>query len=199
MFSADDAVKWTKDGKTVLLVREETNPEDVEGMRAAVGILTGRGGMTSHAALVARGMGQVLHRRLPAPSTSTLSARPIKADGKTFKEGDCAHPQRHPGHGLRRSARHDRRRPRTRASCEFMKLADEIRTMNVRTNADTPEDAGNAIEFGAEGIGLFRTEHMFYGKGSEEPLFILRKMIMSELEAERREALEELFPFVKRT
>jgi pyruvate,orthophosphate dikinase len=81
---------------------------------------------------------------------------------------------------------------------DFMKLADDIRAMNVRTNAETPEDAGTAIEFGAEGIGLFRTEHMFYGKGSEEPLFILRKMIMAGSEAERREILEELYPFVKR-
>jgi len=81
---------------------------------------------------------------------------------------------------------------------DFMKFADEIRVMNVRTNAETPEDARTAIEFGAEGIGLFRTEHMFYGTGSEEPLFLLRKMIMSGSESERRAALDELYPFVKR-
>jgi pyruvate,orthophosphate dikinase len=81
---------------------------------------------------------------------------------------------------------------------DFMKLADEIRVMNVRTNAETPDDTGIAIEFGAEGIGLFRTEHMFYGSGSEEPLFILREMIMAGSEAERRATLDELYPFVKR-
>jgi pyruvate,orthophosphate dikinase len=196
VFSANAAVKWTKEGKTVLLVREETNPEDVEGMRAAVGILTGRGGMTSHAALVARGWGKCCIVGAGALDIDVVG-KTIKVDGKTFKEGDVL--TLNGTRGLVYVGALDMidatENPRF---VDFMKLADEIRVMNVRTNAETPEDAGIAIEFGAEGIGLFRTEHMFYGKGSEEPLFILRKMIMSGSEAERREILEELYPFVKR-
>jgi len=196
VFSADDAVKWTKAGKTVLLVREETNPEDVEGMRAAVGILTGRGGMTSHAALVARGWGKCCIVGAGALDIDVVG-KTIKVDGKTFSEGDVLTLNGTRGLvyvgelGMIDATENPR-------FVDFMKLADDIRAMNVRTNAETPEDAGIAIEFGAEGIGLFRTEHMFYGKGSEEPLFILRKMIMSGSEAERREILDELYPFVKR-
>jgi pyruvate,orthophosphate dikinase len=196
VFSADAAVKWTREGKTVLLVREETNPEDVEGMRAAVGILTGRGGMTSHAALVARGWGKCCIVGAGALDIDVVG-KTIKVDGKTFNEGDVL--TLNGTRGMVYVGELDMidatENPRF---VDFMKLADDIRAMNVRTNAETPEDAGLAIEFGAEGIGLFRTEHMFYGKGSEEPLFILRKMIMSGSEAERREILEELYPFVKR-
>jgi pyruvate,orthophosphate dikinase len=196
VFSADAAVKWTKEGKTVLLVREETNPEDVEGMRAAVGILTGRGGMTSHAALVARGWGKCCIVGAGALDIDVVG-KTIKVDGKTFNEGDVL--TLNGTRGLVYVGELDMidatENPRF---VDFMKLADDIRAMNVRTNAETPEDAGTAIEFGAEGIGLFRTEHMFYGKGSEEPLFILRKMIMAGSEAERREILDQLYPFVKR-
>jgi len=196
VFSAAEAVKWTKDGKTVLLVREETNPEDVEGMRAAVGILTGRGGMTSHAALVARGWGKCCIVGAGALDIDVVG-KTIKVDGKTFKEGDVL--TLNGTRGMVYVGELDMidatENPRF---VDFMKLADDIRAMNVRTNAETPEDAGIAIEFGAEGIGLFRTEHMFYGQGSEEPLFILRKMIMSGSEAERREILKDLYPFVKR-
>ena len=196
VFSANAAVNWTKEGKTVLLVREETNPEDVEGMRAAVGILTGRGGMTSHAALVARGWGKCCIVGAGALDIDVVG-KTIKVDNKTFNEGDVL--TLNGTHGLVYVGALDMidatENPRF---VDFMKLADDIRAMNVRTNAETPEDAGIAIEFGAEGIGLFRTEHMFYGQGSEEPLFILRKMIMSGSEAERREILEDLYPFVKR-
>jgi pyruvate,orthophosphate dikinase len=196
VFSADAAVKWTKDGKTVILVREETNPEDVEGMRAAVGILTGRGGMTSHAALVARGWGKCCIVGAGALDIDVVG-KTIKVDGKTFSEGDVL--TLNGTRGMVYVGELDMidatENPRF---VDFMKLADEIRVMNVRTNAETPEDAGTAIDFGAEGIGLFRTEHMFYGKGSEEPLFILRKMIMAGSESERREILDELYPFVKR-
>ena len=196
VFSADDAVRWTKEGKTVLLVREETNPEDVEGMRAAVGILTGRGGMTSHAALVARGWGKCCIVGAGALDIDVVG-KTIKVDGKTFNEGDVLTLNGTRGLvyvgelGMIDATENPR-------FVDFMKLADEIRAMNVRTNAETPEDAGIAIEFGAEGIGLFRTEHMFYGTGSEEPLFILRKMIMAGSQAERRKTLDELYPFVKR-
>ena len=196
VFSADAAVKWTKQGKTVLLVREETNPEDVEGMRAAVGILTGRGGMTSHAALVARGWGKCCIVGAGALDIDVVG-KTIKVDGRTFNQGDVLTLNGTRGLvyvgelAMIDATEHPR-------FVDFMKLADEVRAMKVRTNAETPEDASTAIEFGAEGIGLFRTEHMFYGKGSEEPLFILRKMIMAGSEPERREILDELYPFVKR-
>ena len=196
VFSADDAVAWTRAGKTVLLVREETNPEDVEGMRAAVGILTGRGGMTSHAALVARGWGKCCIVGAGALEID-VRAKKIEVDGKVYTEGDVL--TLNGTRGLVYAGELDMidatENPRF---VDFMALADEVRVLNVRTNADTPEGARTAIEFGAEGIGLFRTEHMFYGTGSEEPLFILRKMIMSGSVAERRAALDELYPFVKR-
>jgi pyruvate,orthophosphate dikinase len=196
VFSADAAVQWTKAGQTVILVREETNPEDVEGMRAAVGILTGRGGMTSHAALVARGWGKCCIVGAGALEIDVL-AKKIEVDGKVYTEGDVLTLNGTRGLvyagelGMIDATENPR-------FVDFMALADEIRALEVRTNADTPDDARTAIEFGAEGIGLFRTEHMFYGTGSEEPLFILRKMIMSGSVSERRAALDELFPFVKR-
>jgi pyruvate,orthophosphate dikinase len=196
VFSAAEAVKWFKAGKTVLLVREETNPEDVEGMRAAVGILTGRGGMTSHAALVARGWGKCCIVGAGALDIDVVG-KTIEVDGKTFHEGDVL--TLNGTRGLVYAGElpmiDATENPRF---VDFMALADDIRAMKVRTNAETPDDARQAIEFGAEGIGLFRTEHMFYGKGSEEPLFILRKMIMADSEAERRASLDELFPYVKR-
>ncbi len=196
VFTAADAVKWYKDGKTVLLVREETNPEDVEGMRAAAGILTGRGGMTSHAALVARGWGKCCI--VGAGSLEIdVKAKTVSVGGQVYREGDVL--TLNGTRGLVYAGELEMidatENPRF---IEFMQMADEIRVLKVRTNADTPDDASTAIEFGAEGIGLFRTEHMFYGKGSEEPLFKLRKMIMANTEKERRAALDELFPFVKR-
>ncbi len=196
VFSADEAVSWTKSGKTVLLVREETNPEDVEGMRAAVGILTGRGGMTSHAALVARGWGKCCIVGAGALDIDVVG-KTIKVDGRTFKEGDVLTLNGTRGlvYAGELAMIDATENPRF---VDFMALADDIRALGVRTNAETPDDAKTAIEFGAEGIGLFRTEHMFYGAGSEEPLFLLRKMIMSGTEAERRGALDELYPFVKR-
>jgi pyruvate,orthophosphate dikinase len=180
----------------VLLVREETNPEDVEGMRAALGILTGRGGMTSHAALVARGWGKCC---IVGAGTLDIDVigKTITVDGRVFREGDSLtlNGTRGMVYAGELSMIDATENPRF---VDLMKLADEVRALKVRTNADTPDDARTAIEFGAEGIGLFRTEHMFYGIGSEEPLFLLRKMIMSGSRTERREALDELFPFVKR-
>jgi len=196
VFTAADAVAWAKRGETVILVREETNPEDVEGMRAAAGILTGRGGMTSHAALVARGWGKCCIVGAGALDID-VHAKTISVDGTVLNEGATV--TLNGTRGLVYSGElpmiDATENPRF---VEFMKLADDIRVMKVRTNADTPDDAHTAIEFGAEGIGLFRTEHMFYGKGSEEPLFLLRKMIMAGSEAARRAALDELFPYVKR-
>jgi pyruvate,orthophosphate dikinase len=196
VFTAGDAVEWTKAGKKVILVREETNPEDVEGMRAAAGILTARGGMTSHAALVARGWGKCCIVGAGGLEVD-LHRKTVTAEGNVLREGDAITLNGTRGHVYPGSL------PMIDATqnprfVEFMALADSIRRLRVRTNADTPEDAARARAFGAEGIGLFRTEHMFYGKGSEAPLFLLRKMIVSKDEPERRAALEELYPFVKK-
>lgn len=197
VFTAKDAVEWKKEGKKVTLVREETNPEDVEGMRAAEAILTARGGMTSHAALVARGWGKCC---IVGCSVLHIHAenKEMKIGDKIFKEGDYI-----TLNGTKGSV-YEGKLPMMDASeenkilNEFLIICDSMRKLGVRTNADTPEDAKRARQFGAEGIGLFRTEHMFYGKGSEEPLFRLRKMIISKTEEERRKALDELSPYVKR-
>jgi pyruvate,orthophosphate dikinase len=197
VFTAAEAVQWTKEGKTVILVREETNPEDVEGMRAAVGILTARGGMTSHAALVARGWGKCCIVGASALHVDVI-ARQLTVDGKTFKQGDWMSLNGTKGYVYAGQM------PMISASenprfQKFMKIVDKYRKLGVRTNADTPEDAKLARSFGAEGIGLFRTEHMFYGEGSDAPLFALRKMILSKSLAERKAALDELFPHVKKS
>lgn len=196
VFSANDAVAWAKAGKRVILVREETNPEDIEGMRAAEAILTGRGGMTSHAALVARGWGKCCI--VGAGSVKiNYQEKYFTVGDVTVREGDYLTLNGSKGSVYLGEL------PMIKAAEEnadfqaFMKICDAVRKLKVRTNADTPEDAARARAFGAEGIGLFRTEHMFYGKHSEEPLFKLRKMIHSNTEAERRSALDELFPHVK--
>jgi len=196
VFTADDAVAWLKQGKQVLLVREETNPEDVEGMRAAVGILTARGGMTSHAALVARGWGKCCIVGAGALKIDAAT-KTMKVGDKTFNEGDVLTLNGTKGlvYGRELAMMDSTENPRFQ---EFMSMADGVRRLKVRTNAETPEDAAKALSFGAEGIGLFRTEHMFYGEGADEPLFLLRKMIMSGDEDARRAALDELFPFVKK-
>ena len=198
VFTAEDAVAWQRRGERVILVREETNPEDVEGMRAADGILTARGGMTSHAALVARGWGKCCIVGAGALHVD-VAAKTAKVAGTdvVIKEGDKLTLNGTKGYTYLGELRlmDASENPRFQ---EFMKLVDEHRKMGVRTNADTPDDAKTAREFGAEGIGLFRTEHMFYGKNSEQPLFLLRKMILSSTQEERRNALNELFPFVKK-
>ncbi len=197
VFTADEAVAWKKEGRKVILVREETNPEDVEGMRASEGILTARGGMTSHAALVARGWGQCCIVGCGEIELDESSGE-MHVGGKTLRKGDWI-----TLNGTR-GIFYEGRLPMIDASEEnkffvaFLKMCDKVRVLKIRTNADTPEDAAKARSFGAEGIGLFRMEHMFYGKGSEEPLFKLRKMIVSKDEEERRRALDELFPFVKK-
>jgi pyruvate,orthophosphate dikinase len=197
VFTAEAAVAWRKDGKHVILVREETNPEDVEGMRAAEAILTARGGMTSHAALVARGWGKCCIVGCSEMDID-LADKTMTVGSKTLKEGDWITLNGTKG------LFYEHRLPMINAAeenkvfNEFLKICDLIRTLKIRTNADTPEDAAKARAFGAEGIGLFRTEHMFYGKNSEEPLFLLRKTIVSSNSEERRKALNELFPYVKR-
>ena len=198
VFTAEDAVAWQRKGEKVILVREETNPEDVEGMRAADGILTARGGMTSHAALVARGWGKCCIVGAGALHVD-VKAKIAKIAGSniTFKEGDVLTLNGTKGYAYTGTLRlmDASENPRFQ---EFMKLVDKNRKMGVRTNADNPEDAKAARDFGAEGIGLFRTEHMFYGKNSEQPLFLLRKMILSATVEERVKALDELFPYAKK-
>ncbi len=178
-----------------ILVREETNPEDVEGMRAANGILTARGGMTSHAALVARGWGKCCIVGCDAVHID-MNARTVNIAGKTFKEGDMLSLNGSKGWVYAEEVKMIDATENPLFQ-EFMKLVDKYRTMGVRTNADTPEDAQNAVNFGAEGIGLFRIEHMFYGKNSEKPLEKLRNMILSDTKEERIAALNELEPYIK--
>jgi pyruvate,orthophosphate dikinase len=196
VFTAEDAVNWTKEGKKVILVREETNPEDVEGMRAAQAILTARGGMTSHAALVARGWGKCCIVGCGALHID-YSSKTLTVNGVTLKEGDWITLNGTKGNVYLGQLKMMDASESNKLLFNFLKLCDSIRKLKIRTNADTPEDARKARAFGAEGIGLFRTEHMFYGKGSEEPLFILRKMIASKTEDERKKTLNELFPYVK--
>ncbi len=178
-----------------ILVREETNPEDVEGMRAADGILTARGGMTSHAALVARGWGKCCIVGCDAVKID-LDKGIVKIGDQQFKEGDVI--------SLNGSKGWTYAEPVGMINAtenplfqQFMALVDKYRKMGVRTNADNPEDAQNAVNFGAEGIGLFRIEHMFYGKNSEEPLAKLRNMILANTTEERKAALAELEPYIK--
>jgi pyruvate,orthophosphate dikinase len=198
VFTAEDAVAWFRKGEKVILLREETNPEDVEGMRAAEGILTARGGMTSHAALVARGWGKCCIVGAGALHVDAASkTAKISGSDLVIREGDLLTLNGTKGNVYTGAlALMDAtENPRFK---EFMNIVDKFRKMGVRTNADNPDDAKIARDFGAEGIGLFRTEHMFYGKGSEQPLFLLRKMILSANETERRKALDELFSFVKK-
>ena len=196
VFTSQDAVDWTAQGKKVILVREETNPEDVEGMRAAQGILTARGGMTSHAALVARGWGKCCIVGAGELKIN-MQAKTMTVGGKSFKQGDVITLNGTKGKVYEGALAMMDASENPRFG-QFMALADKFRKLGVRTNADTPADAAVARKYGAEGIGLFRTEHMFYGKGSEEPLFVLRKMILSSTEEERKKAVGELAKFVKR-
>lgn len=197
VFSALDAVEQKKQGKKLILVREETNPEDVEGMRAAEAILTARGGMTSHAALVARGWGKCCIVGC-ANLHIDYDKKVLSVDGKTFKEGDWLTLNGTKGTVYAGKLTMMDASEENRMLNDFLKICGSVKKLGIRTNADTPEDAQKALQFGAEGIGLFRTEHMFYGKNSDQALFLLRKMIVSKTKEEREKALNELFPFVKK-
>ncbi|MFH1213932.1 MAG: pyruvate, phosphate dikinase [Candidatus Neomarinimicrobiota bacterium] len=196
VFNSVDTVEWAKKGKKVILVREETNPEDVDGMRSSQAILTARGGMTSHAALVARGWGKCCIVGCSAihidyqKKTMTIGAH-------VFKEGDIVTLNGTKGYVYAGSLSMIDATENPDL-VKFLKICDSVRRLGVRTNADTPADAKRARQFGAEGIGLFRTEHMFYGEGGDVPLFSLRKMIVSKTDAERKKALDEIFPYVKK-
>ncbi len=196
VFNSEEAVKAAAKGIAVVMVREETNPEDVEGMRAATGILTARGGMTSHAALVCRGWGKCCIVGAGCLEINEVAGT-MKVGGKIYRAGEIISLNGTRGYVYAGAVA-------TMDSSEnpklqhFMKLVDKYRRLGVRANADNPEDAKIARNFGAEGIGLFRTEHMFYGKNSEKPLFALRKMILSATPEERQKAVKELFHFVKK-
>jgi pyruvate,orthophosphate dikinase len=194
-FTAEDAVDWHKRGKKVILVREETNLRMWKEMRAADGLLTARGGMTSHAALVARGWGKCAIVGCDAVHIN-MATRELTINGKKYSEGATFSLNGTRGFVYDQAIEtmDASENPRFK---EFMKMVDSFRTMGVRTNADTPEDAQMALNFGAEGIGLFRIEHMFYGLNSEAPLAKLRKMILSDTVGERKLALHELAPYVK--
>ena len=196
-FTSEAAMEAADKGIATILVREETSPEDVEGMRACAGILTQRGGMTSHAALVARGWGKCCIVGCEAMHID-LENKVIRFKGsdKEYHEGDVLSINGAKGnvYDVAIDTMDASDNPRF---VKFMEIVDKFRTMGVRTNADTPEDAARAISFGAEGIGLFRIEHMFYGQNAETPLSKLRKMILAKSDAERKAALAELEPFIK--
>ncbi|HBW22735.1 MAG: pyruvate, phosphate dikinase [Elusimicrobia bacterium GWA2_56_46] len=197
VFTAAEAVKWRAEGKHVILVREETNPEDVEGMRAAEAILTARGGMTSHAALVARGWGKCCVVGCAGVEID-LAAKTLSLGGETLKEGDWISLNGSKGLVYKGKMEMLDASESNELLSEFLRLCNSVRALKVWTNADTPADSSTARKFGAEGIGLFRIEHMFYGKGADEPLFQLRKMIMSKTLEERKKALNDLFPHMKK-
>lgn len=197
VFTPADAMAANAKGLSTILIREETSPEDIEGMRAAAGILTTRGGMTSHAALVARGWGKCCIVGCESMKIDQ-EARTVTFDGcdRVFKEGDWLSLNGSKGYvyGSKIDTMDASENP---LFLRFMSIVDKYRRLGIRTNADTPEDAQKALSFGAEGIGLFRIEHMFYGKNSELPLSKLRKMIMCNTDEERKAALDELEPFIK--
>ena len=194
VFTAEDAKKLGKggEGERVVLVRLETTPEDIEGMVAAQGILTVRGGRTSHAAVVARGMGTCCVAGCGAISINE-EEKYFTLGGETFHEGDYISLDGNTG----KIYKGDVETNEATVSGDFgriMDWADEYRTLKVRTNADNPRDTKKAVELGAEGIGLCRTEHMFF---DEERIPKIRKMILSETVEAREEALNELIPFQK--
>ncbi len=199
VFTSEEAVEWASRGEKVILVREETSPEDVDGMHKAQAILTTKGGMTSHAALVARGWGKCCIVGCGDLEIHTDSKSFRAKNDVIIKEGDWISLNGTKGLVYEGSmALVDIDIEKNQSYKDLMKLVDQVKQIGVRANCETPEDALQAFKFGSEGIGLFRTEHMFYGEGSEAPLFQLRKMIVSKTERERRAALNDLFKYVKK-
>ncbi|HHV97929.1 MAG TPA: pyruvate, phosphate dikinase [Clostridiaceae bacterium] len=190
-FNAKDAANAVNNGEThVILVRLETSPEDIEGMNAAQGILTGRGGMTSHAAVVARGMGKCCVAGCSEIKIDTEAKYFIDKNGNMYKEGDWISLDGSTGNV------YGERLPTiapelTGYFATIMAWADEVRKLRVRTNADTPRDAAQALKFGAEGIGLCRTEHMFF---EADRISIFREMIVADTTEKRKAALDKLLP-----
>lgn len=195
VFTADDAENWAKKGESVILVRDETSPEDVHGMRAAKAILTAKGGMTSHAALVARGWGKCCIVGCDAININ-VGRKEMSVKGVTLKEGDWISLNGTKG------VVYDGKIPVLPADPEknkdykvLMKWADSIRKLGIRTNADNPADSKLARSFGAEGIGLTRTEHMFFGPDRITPM---REMILANDEVGRKKALKKLLPLQRK-
>ena len=189
VFHADEAEEWTEGGKKVILVRTETSPEDLSGMNVAQGILTAKGGMTSHAAVVARGMGKCCVSGAGGIKIN-YREKTLTCDGVTFKEGDWISLNGTTGEVYK--DRIKTKEPEVGGDFgELMEMADKEARLYVRTNADTPHDATVAREFGAQGIGLCRTEHMFFGEGKIQAM---REMILAKDETGRRKALEKLLP-----
>ncbi|MDO5047867.1 MAG: pyruvate, phosphate dikinase [Anaerococcus sp.] len=188
-FTAKEAAMRAKDGEKVILVREETSPEDLEGMISASGILTARGGMTSHAAVVARGMGKCCVAGAGDLHVNE-ETKEVKVNGKTYTSEDVFSIDG--STGLIYDKTLATQPPQFQGAFgQFMEWVDKFRDMKVRTNADTPRDAAQALEFGAEGIGLCRTEHMFF---KEDRIFQVRKMILAKDLQTREAALDKLLP-----
>ena len=193
VFHADDAEAWAEEGKKVILVRIETSPEDLAGMNSAEGILTARGGMTSHAAVVARGMGKCCISGAGSIRVN-YKARTLDMDGHVYKEGDFISLNGSTGEVY--DGRLKTVDPEMSGDFgKLMKLSDKKSKMYVRTNADTPFDAQVARDFGAKGIGLCRTEHMFFG---DDKIIAMREMILADGEEGRREALDKLLPIQRK-
>jgi pyruvate,orthophosphate dikinase len=193
VFNAEDADEWTQKGEKVILVRIETSPEDLKGMNAAKGILTARGGMTSHAAVVARGMGKCCVSGCGALEIS-YTARTMKVGTLVIKEGDYISLDGSTGDVMLGQV------PTIDAKLSgnfgtIMQWADEFKRLTVRTNADTPKDAEVARKFGAQGIGLCRTEHMFF---EGDRIKAVREMILANNVEERKKALKKLLPMQKK-
>ena len=194
VFTADDAQAWASEGRMVVLVRNETSPEDVHGMHVAEAILTAKGGMTSHAALVARGWGRCCVVGCSALQIDAVK-KEVSVDGKILKEGDLISLNGSTGRVY--EGQLSLVEPDIDKNEHYNKLiawADEIRELGIRTNADSPKDAAQALHFGAEGIGLCRTEHMFF---DPERITSMREMIVTDTEEKRRAAVMRLLPFQK--
>jgi pyruvate,orthophosphate dikinase len=209
VFNSVDAEAWARRGEKVILTRVETSPEDIKGMNAAEGILTARGGMTSHAALVARQMGKVCVAGC-GDLLIDYGARTMTVKGRTLKEGDWISIDGTTGQVIegRVAAKpsevlqvlidrtlHPAKAPVFQTFAKVMAWADKYRTLKIRTNADQPDQAANAVAFGAEGIGLCRTEHMFFGQGKIGPM---REMILADTLEARRAALAKLLPLQRK-
>ena len=194
VFTADDAETWHKNGEQVILIREETSPEDVHGMHAAEAILTAKGGMTSHAALVARGWGKCCIVGCSAIHINT-ETKEVSVGDIVLKEGDWVTMNGTRGNLYQGQVNLIPSNPDTHPEYKIlMEWADEFRSLKIRTNAESPSDAAQAIRFGAEGIGLCRTEHMFF---DETRILAMRKMILADNESDRRTAVMGLLPFQK--
>ena len=195
VFTPDDAETWAKKGKKVILVREETSPEDIHGMHVAEAILTAKGGMTSHAALVARGWGKCCIVGCADLNINFVNQE-MTVDNRVIKKGDWVSMNGSKGVVYLGQVTLQPADPESNdAYKELMSWADNVRMLKVRTNADSPEDSKQAIAFGAEGIGLCRTEHMFF---DPKRIMAMRKMILAESEHERRSAVMELLPYQRK-